>query len=524
MPTLRIIGPGRAGGAIATALADAGWELRPPLGRDDDVSAAAHGVDLLIIATPDAAIASVAAAIEPDAACVVAHLAGSLGLDVLAPHPRRAALHPLAALPNAEVGAQRLRGASYAVAGDPLVRTAVDALDGRAFEVADEDRAAYHAAAVIASNHLVALLGQVERVAATAGVPLDAYLDLVRATVDNVARARSRTSADRSRGTRRRRHHPAPPRRACARGATCVRGDGRRREAAPPVRMVDTVAEARAVLDDACRAGQRVGLVPTMGFLHDGHASLMRQARDECDLVIVTIFVNPLQFGPTEDLAAYPRDLDRDRDVVAQAGGDLLLVPSVEEMYPEPVLTTVTVADVSRPLEGERRPSHFAGVATVVAKLFNIVGPCHAYFGEKDFQQLAVVRKLVVDLSIPVTVVGCETVREPDGLAMSSRNVYLTPDERRAAPVVHRALLAGRAAIDSGERDPAAVRRTMQEAIAAEPLAELDYAEVVDAESFTTPDVLVGELRLLAAVRFGKARLIDNVGATAAPASTAGGH
>ena len=188
MPTLRLIGPGRAGTSLATAVGRAGWRVDGALGRADDVSGAAAGVDLLVIATPDAAIADVATAVEPVAATVVAHLSGSLGLDVLAPHPRRAAVHPLAALPDGDLGAQRLTaGCWFAVAGDPLGRQVVDALGGRAIEVADADRARYHAAACIASNHLVALLGQVERVAASAGVPLEAYLDLVRSTVDNVA-------------------------------------------------------------------------------------------------------------------------------------------------------------------------------------------------------------------------------------------------------------------------------------------------------------------------------------------------
>ena len=280
------------------------------------------------------------------------------------------------------------------------------------------------------------------------------------------------------------------------------------------MKTVSSIAEARALLDAERCAGRSVGFVPTMGYLHDGHASLMRAARAETDVVVASIFVNPLQFGAGEDLAAYPRDLGRDTALAAGSGVDVLFTPTVDEMYPTPVLTTVGVAQVSEPLEGAARPTHFAGVATVVTKLFSIVGPCRAYFGAKDFQQVAVVRRLVHDLSLPVEVVACPTRREPDGLAMSSRNVYLTPDERAAAPVVHRALRAGAAAIGAGTRDPAAVRELMAAIIEAEPLAQLDYAEVVDADSFTVPDPLVGNLRLLAAVRFGRARLIDNVGVT----------
>jgi pantoate--beta-alanine ligase len=292
------------------------------------------------------------------------------------------------------------------------------------------------------------------------------------------------------------------------------------------IRTVETIAELRAELDHARAGGRSVGFVPTMGYLHEGHVSLMASARADTDVVVASIFVNPLQFGPAEDLDAYPRDLERDAQLADEAGVDLLFVPPVQEMYPQPVLTTVAVAEVSAPLEGVTRPTHFAGVATVVAKLFAIVGACRAYFGEKDFQQLAVIRRMASDLSFPVEVVGCPTVREHDGVAMSSRNAYLTADERAAAPVVHRALLAGQASILAGERDAAAVRDLMEAIIAAEPLAELDYAEVVDAASFAAPDPLVGRLRLLAAARFGRARLIDNVGVTvpgpSAPAASTG--
>jgi len=279
---------------------------------------------------------------------------------------------------------------------------------------------------------------------------------------------------------------------------------------------VTSIADLRARLDRARAAGQTVGFVPTMGYLHAGHASLMAAARADTDLVVASIFVNPLQFAPTEDLDAYPRDLDGDTALAEREGVDLLFVPTGDEMYPEGLVrTSISVAEVSEPLEGRSRPTHFAGVATVVAKLFAIVGSCSAYFGEKDFQQVAVVRQMVRDLSIPVDVVACPTLREPDGLALSSRNAYLTPEERAAAPVVHATLQAGRADIDAGERDPAKVRALMADLIAAEPLAELDYAEVVDARTLQEVDPLTGELRLLIAARFGKARLIDNLAARA---------
>lgn len=282
-----------------------------------------------------------------------------------------------------------------------------------------------------------------------------------------------------------------------------------------PLTTVATIAELRATLDARRAAGASVGFVPTMGYLHAGHTSLMDAARAETDVVVTSIFVNPLQFAAHEDLDSYPRDLARDTALAEAHGVDLLFVPSVTEMYPEPVATTVSVAGVSQGYEGASRPTHFDGVATVVAKLFNIVGPCRAYFGEKDFQQLAVVRRMVADLSAPVTVVGCPTVREDDGLAMSSRNAYLTDAERAAAPVLYRALRAGAAAVEAGERDPDAVVTAMTEVVATEPLAELDYAAVVDAATLEVPRPLRGELRLLIAARFGKARLLDNLGVRA---------
>ncbi|MGQ0431690.1 MAG: pantoate--beta-alanine ligase [Microthrixaceae bacterium] len=275
---------------------------------------------------------------------------------------------------------------------------------------------------------------------------------------------------------------------------------------------ISSIAALRGALDDHRAAGRSVGFVPTMGFLHAGHASLMDAARVDNDVVVTSIFVNPLQFGPSEDLDSYPRDLTGDTALAEQAGVDLLFVPIPTEMYPHRVRTTVHVSGVSEPLEGRARPTHFDGVATVVIKLFAIVGPCRAYFGEKDFQQLAVVRQLVRDLSLPVEVIGCATVRDPDGLALSSRNAYLTPEERAAAPSVHAALQAGRRAIERGATSAVEVQRAIAAVIEAEPLAVLDYAAVVDAATFEVPDRLRGSLRLLVAARFGKARLIDNLG------------
>ena len=281
------------------------------------------------------------------------------------------------------------------------------------------------------------------------------------------------------------------------------------------MKRLDTIAELRATLDAERASGRTVGFVPTMGFLHEGHVSLIRRARAADDVVVVSVFVNPLQFGPTEDLDAYPRDLARDSDLLEVNDVDYLFAPSVDEMYPGGMLTTVSVGgEVTHWLEAVRRPGHFDGVATVVAKLFAIVGACRAYFGEKDWQQVAVVRRMTADLSLPVEVVPCPTVRAPDGLALSSRNVYLTGLERDEATVLFQALNEGVRLIRHGERDAIEVRTRMQGMITCARTGELDYAEVVDADTFEIPDPLAGNLRLLVAARFGRARLIDNVGVT----------
>jgi pantoate--beta-alanine ligase len=280
------------------------------------------------------------------------------------------------------------------------------------------------------------------------------------------------------------------------------------------MQVFDSIESFRGYLDARRAGGAVAGFVPTMGYLHAGHLTLVERAAAECDVVAVSIFVNPLQFAANEDLASYPRDLDRDLELVTGAGATVVFAPPVHEMYPSEVLTKVSVAELSDPMEGATRPTHFAGVATVVAKLFSIVGPCRAYFGEKDFQQLAVVRRMAADLSMPVTVVGCPTVREPDGLAMSSRNVYLDDDQRQSALVIHRALQAGADAIAAGERSAGVVRSLMAAIIDAEPAAGLDYVEVADPDTLAPlGDLVAGQhVRLLAAAQVGQPRLLDNVG------------
>ncbi len=278
------------------------------------------------------------------------------------------------------------------------------------------------------------------------------------------------------------------------------------------VRTADGFARA---LDAARATGRTVGLVPTMGAVHAGHRSLMARAAGACDHVAVTIFVNPLQFGDPDDIERYPRTPEADLAACRAAGVATVFAPPVAEMYPgwpASPATTVSVRGVSEPWEGRSRPGHFDGVATVVAKLFALAGRCWAYFGEKDFQQLAVVRRLAADLSLPVEVVGCPTVREADGLALSSRNARLSPDERAAATVLSRALAAGREAVAAGERRPAAVASRMAGLVATEPLARLDYVAAVRADDLSVPASLdrAGEVRLLVAARVGPVRLIDN--------------
>ena len=280
------------------------------------------------------------------------------------------------------------------------------------------------------------------------------------------------------------------------------------------MRLLTRIADVQRALDKEREAGRRVGFVPTMGFLHDGHASLMRRASAENDVVLVSIFVNPLQFGANEDLAAYPRDLDSDLSLCETEGVDVVFHPGVTEMYPEENPFTIAGGDIGTKLCGRTRPGHFDGVATVVAKLFNIAGPCRAYFGKKDAQQLVVIERLVRALNFPVTVVGCDIVREPDGLAMSSRNVYLDPHERRAALVLKRALDEATAVVRDGERDARRIGTLMGSRISSEPLAKLDYAAAVDTETLDDLEQLAGPALLAVAAWVGKARLIDNTTVT----------
>lgn len=281
------------------------------------------------------------------------------------------------------------------------------------------------------------------------------------------------------------------------------------------MKLIEQLVAFGSELEDARLSGARVGLVPTMGALHAGHLALVESARKQSDLVAVTIFVNPLQFGDDSDLVNYPRTLESDFAACKGAGVDVVFVPTVKEMYPSwPVApdTSVSVRGISEQWEGLKRPGHFDGVATVLTKIFATCGRCKAYFGEKDFQQLAVVRKLVADLSFPIEVIGCPTQRDFDGVAISSRNVRLSNEERKAAVVLPTALEAGRQTLASGARSPQEVVEAMESVIDKEPLATLDYVALVDAHTLSVPlEIdLQSELRLLVAVTIGNVHLIDN--------------
>lgn len=274
------------------------------------------------------------------------------------------------------------------------------------------------------------------------------------------------------------------------------------------MKAITTIAELRLARRELA---EPVGLVPTMGYLHAGHASLVERARAENASVIVTIFVNPSQFDRADDLAAYPRDLERDLQLLAQLGVDLVFAPPAGEMYPDGFQTHVEVAQVSRPLEGAQRPGHFRGVATVVAKLFNLAQAQRAYFGQKDAQQVRVIQQMAADLNLPLEIVACPTRREADGLAMSSRNSYLTPEQRAAAPVLYRSLQAAEAAYQAGQRDTSILRQVMLDVLAAEPLARVEYVSVADALTLAELDQVAGPALCSLAVHVGRARLIDNL-------------
>ena len=277
------------------------------------------------------------------------------------------------------------------------------------------------------------------------------------------------------------------------------------------MKLVTGIPEMKALAGEWKAAGRTIGFVPTMGYLHEGHLSLVRASKERCEATVVSIFVNPAQFGPSEDFQRYPRDLAKDSAMLEREGVDVLFVPAAEAVYPPGYKTYVEVRDLQDRLCGRTRPGHFRGVATVVLKLFNIVRPDVAFFGAKDAQQTVTIEKMARDLDLDVEIAVCPVVREPDGLAMSSRNVYLSPDERAAARVLSKSLTEAERLIREGERDAARLAGRIEDIIAGEPLVRLDYAEIVEAESLEPVVEVRGDTLILLAVYIGRTRLIDNL-------------
>ncbi len=276
------------------------------------------------------------------------------------------------------------------------------------------------------------------------------------------------------------------------------------------MKVVNTINEVRETVKAWRKQGLTVGLVPTMGYLHEGHASLIARASKENDRVVVSDFVNPIQFAPNEDLASYPRDIDRDAKVCEENGADIIFHPTPEEMYHKDFSTFVNITGPSEELCGKSRPIHFRGVCTVVSKLFLIVSPDRAYFGQKDAQQLAVIKRMVRDLNFDIEIVGCPIIREADGLAKSSRNTYLSPEERKAAVILHKALEKGKELVLNGEKSAKVIIDTVTQVINSEPLAKIDYVQVVDFPNIKVVEDINGDILTAVAVYIGKTRLIDN--------------
>lgn len=276
------------------------------------------------------------------------------------------------------------------------------------------------------------------------------------------------------------------------------------------MKIVNSIHELREELKTWKKDGLTVGLVPTMGYLHEGHGKLIKKASSENDKVVVSIFVNPIQFGPSEDFEKYPRDMKRDSELVQQCGGTIIFNPTAEEMYPSDFSTFVDVKGLTEGLCGSKRPGHFKGVCTVVSKLFNVVQPERAYFGEKDAQQLAVIKTMIRDMNMPIEIVACPIVREDDGLAKSSRNTYLNSEERKAALILNISLTEAKKTMENGETNTASIKKLIEDIIRNEPLARIDYVEIVDSLSLKAIDFVNGSVLVAIAVYMGKTRLIDN--------------
>jgi pantoate--beta-alanine ligase len=532
-----VVGPGRLGTALAAALREADVAVDGPAGRGE----IPEGCDAIVLCVPDGEIEAAAAAVA-GAAPLVGHTSGATPLSALAPAGGAGfGLHPLQTFSGASTGLAAFDGAGCAIAGSTAEALAFAAdlartLGMTAFEIDDEGRAAYHAAASVASNFVVTLQAAAERIAAGAGLePEEArqlLLPLLRRTLENVgalgperaltgpvARGDEATVAAQRRAVAEAApelldlfdqlvHHT----RALSGARASETPRTRPRRALGAMRTVRTVAELREALAPERRAGRSIGLVPTMGSLHEGHLTLLRRAREACDVVVMSLFVNPAQFGPSEDLDAYPRDEPRDAALAEAEGVDLLFAPAAEEVYPPGFSTTVTVAGLTGVLDGapeQRGPEHFAGVTTVVAKLLNMASPDVAYFGQKDAQQALVIRGLVRDLDIPVRIEICPTVRDADGLALSSRNAYLSPAERERALGLSRALRAAEAEVAAGHIDAAAVLDAARAQLDEHGI-DPEYLELRSAADLSPAERVNGSTLLAVAAQVGRARLIDN--------------
>jgi pantoate--beta-alanine ligase len=486
---IRVVGAGgRVGSAVSARLAERGVRLD------------AGEPELVLLCVPDRAIAEVAASIEPGP--WIAHVSGATPLAALEPHSRRFGMHPLQSFSKTR-GPEQLDGAWAAVTAQGEEARSMgfrlaEILGLRPFELADEDRAAYHAGAAVASNYLVTLRQAAGALLESANAPPEALEPLMRGVIDNgfeltgpIARGDWETVERHVAVIREHRPELEDLYVVLAEATAAIAGrelpSGSEPQGASDRALVcRTIAEIRAALTS--RRSGSIGLVPTMGSLHDGHLSLLRAARAECETVVMSLFVNPAQFADSADLRRYPRDEARDLELAREIGVDLVFAPSTEEMYPHGFQTWVEVTELGSILEGAFRPGHFRGVATIVLKLLSIVRPSHVYFGQKDAQQVEVVRRLIRDLALEVELRVLPTVRDADGLALSSRNALLSADERKRALALSRALAT---------RDPEAARRVLAESNG----LAVDYVEIADFE----PPVIAG------AVRIGSTRLIDNV-------------
>lgn len=525
-PPLRvaIIGRGRLGRALARSLTDAGAVIIGQSGRNEQPPAC----EVVLLCVPEREIAAAAAVVQPGP--LVGHCSASAPLDGLRPH-ERLILHPLMTVTSA--GAH-FDGASCAIDGSSdralaMAQRLATLLGMRAVRIRPERRALYHAAAVLASGSLVTLEGTAERVAAIVGIDRSGLAPLARAALDNweALGARDALTGPIARGddltTERLRaavgtHAPdvLPLWEALANATRALATEpaGSAVAARGEMRIVRSVTDVRTALHTARRRGHRVGLVPTMGALHEGHLSLMRRARAECDVVVVSLFVNPMQFNDKGDLAAYPRDEAGDAELIRAVGVDLLFAPEVGEIYPDGFSSTVEVRGLTETLEGAvRGPEHFRGVTTVVTKLLNLVRPDVAYFGQKDAQQALVIRRLARDLDFDTLIEVCPIVREADGLALSSRNARLSREARVQATALSESLFAIAAAFHRGERSTVSLSSTGRAVLVARGVAadEVDYLAFVNAETLVTVETIHEPVLVAIAARVGGVRLIDNL-------------